>query len=156
MITVQELHDIFDYVDGDLVRKTGGHRRKTAGSHTGEYRTILVNGETYKTHRLIFMYHHGYLPNQIDHIDGNKHNNNIDNLRSCRPSENSMNIGTRKNNAIGIKNVQWEKSRKKWRVRIHANGSMVYCGRFDNLEAAKNAATESRNKYHGAYANHGV
>ena len=94
--------------------------------------------------------------NQIEHIDGNKHNNKIDNLRPCKPSENSMNIGTRKNNAIGIKNVQWEKSRKKWRVRIHANGSMVYCGRFDNLEAATKAATESRNKYHGAYANHGV
>jgi hypothetical protein len=156
MVTQQELRDMFDYIDGNLIRKVGGHSRKPDGHHKGEYRVILFNARTYKTHRMIFLYHHGYLPNQIDHIDGNKHNNRIENLRECKPSENSMNIKTRKDSESGLKNVHWESSRRKWRVRIHVNGKVVYSSRFDDLEAAKNAATEARNQYHGEYANHGV
>lgn len=156
MICVQDLRNHFRYEDGNLVRKDSKRVQKPAGSHKGEYRVTLFNGKTYKTHRLIFLYHHGYLPEQIDHIDGDKHNNRIDNLRPCSASENSMNISIRSDSKSKAKGVVWEPDRQSWRVRVCVNSKTVYSARFKELESAKTAAINARNRYHGEYANHGV
>ena len=87
MLTQKEVCDYFDYVDGILywkVQKANAIKiGQAAGSldeRTGYYR-IHINSKMYKTHRLIFLYHHGYLPNYVDHIDNNRTNNRIENLR---------------------------------------------------------------------------
>jgi len=66
---------------------------------------------------LIFLYHHGYLPKFVDHIDGNKKNNRIENLREATKSQNAMNQKVSTRNTSGIKGVMWHKRDKKWFVQ---------------------------------------
>lgn len=155
MITQQHLHELFDYVEGDLVRKVSP-RKRYAKQECSEYLSTVIDGKPYRTHRLIYLYHHGHMPKQIDHIDGNKYNNRIENLRECLPSHNSMNIGVKKNNTTGAKGVTWEAVRQKWRTRVCVHGKTVFSGRFDDFELAELVAIEAREKYHGAFANHGT
>ena len=155
MITKDILHKNFKYLNGDLVRKVSP-RQRYAKPESSEYLCTTVFGKIYRTHRLIFLYHHGYMPKQIDHIDGNKYNNMIENLRECLPCQNSQNIGVKKNNTSGIKGVVWESKRNKWRVRINAQGKNVYSGRFEDKELAELVAVMAREKYHHTFANHGV
>ena len=155
MVTQKRLHELFKYQNGDLIRKKSP-RKRYASPEKSEYLCTCVDGVSYKTHKLVFLYHYGFIPKQIDHIDGNKHNNFIKNLRGCLPSNNSMNIGIRSDNSSGVKGVAWEPKRKKWRVRVCAQGKTMYSGRFEDIELAELVAIEARNKYHKEYANHGV
>jgi len=87
------LKEIFDYKDGSLIRKIKTSNRVNvgdiAGSNSGNgYLRACVLGEYFYIHRLVFMWHFGYFPNEIDHIDGNKHNNTIENLREATHSQN--------------------------------------------------------------------
>jgi hypothetical protein len=152
MVTQKLLHDVFSYQDGELIRKG-----KVAGSvNKRGYRCIYLDTKIYKAHRLMFMFHHGYLPEQVDHIDGNKLNNRIENLRAANNSANMMNRGIMKNNTSGSKNVFWCKDYQKWRVAVRINKKLRSFGRFEDLELAELVAVEARNKYHKEFANHGV
>jgi hypothetical protein len=84
----------------------------------------------------VFLWHHGWLPEQIDHIDRDPKNNRIENLRPATPYENRMNQGLRKTNKVGVTGVCWHKSSKKWQARKHIAGKRVDLGRFDSLEDA--------------------
>ena len=152
MVTQKRLKELFKYVDGQLIRN-----EKIAGSvNKRSYRCVGVDHKIYKAHRLVFMYHHGYLPEQVDHIDGNKLNNSIENLRAANNSVNMMNRGFMKNNTSGSKNVFWCKDYQKWRVAVRINKKLRSFGRFEDLELAELVAVEARNKYHKEFANHGV
>ena len=153
MITQQRLHELFDYDDGDLVRRSG---RKGGSVNKQGYKVICVDYKIYKAHRLIFLYHNDYLPEQIDHADGNKLNNKIENLRAADNSKNGMNRGMMCNNTSGAKNVFWDKSHKKWRVAIRFGATLQSFGRFVDFELAELVATMAREKYHGVFANHGT
>ena len=102
----------------------------------------------------MFMMHHGWVPEVIDHVDGNRANNQIGNLRQATWSQNLQNMKLRPNNKSGCKNVSWCASKKKWVVQLSINGRHTNLGRFDDLEFADLVATEARNKYHGAFARH--
>lgn len=154
MITQEILKKHFRYLDGYFIR-IDSKRKSDPRNIKSEYQTTMFKGKLYKTHRLIFMYHHGYIPEQVDHIDGNKHNNKIENLRPATQSKNSMNIKLRSDNTSGSKNVYWEGDRKKWRVIVHKQGRSVYSKRFDDKELADLVAIMAREKYHKEFANHG-
>lgn len=98
--------------------------------------------------------HHGYLPEQIDHIDGNGLNNKIENLRAATPLQNSRNQKIRNDSGSGIKNVRWDKRKKKWQVRLRLEGKEKHIGYFDDIFIAGKVAIESRNKYFGEFASH--
>ena len=152
MITQQRLRELFVYQNGNLFRYG-----KIAGSvNKRGYCCIYVDGKIYKAHRLVFLYHHGYLSKQIDHIDGNKLNNNIANLRVANNSVNMMNRGVMRNNTSGCKGVFWDKEFSKWRVAIGVNKKLKSFGRFVDKELADLVAVMAREKYHKEYANHGV
>ena len=120
----------------------------------GYYR-VGIQKKAYKLHRVIFLWHHGYVPSEVDHIDGNKANNHIENLRSADTKVNKYNAGRRINNKSGCKNVSWDKNNRKWVVRLRINLTKRYFGSFNDLELADLVATEARNKYHKEFANHG-
>lgn len=142
--TKELLHNLFVYQDGLLFwKKMNG---KKAGSNTGRYFQTPVNKKLYGNHRLIFMMHHGYLPEIVDHIDGNTHNNRIENLRASTALGNSRNSRLRKDSKTGIKGVTLCKG--KYRASISL-------GCFDNLESAQKAIIDARTRYHGKFANHG-
>ena len=163
MITQKRLHELFEYrEDGNLIwkkSKRGIRKDMVAGTLnlTTNHHQVNIDGKIYNLHRMIFMYHYGYLTHglQIDHIDTNKSNNRIENLREVTSSQNHMNTKLRVDNTSGIKGVYWNKPRRKWYSRIRVNGKNTYLGSYSTLEEAEAVVREAREKYHGEYARHG-
>lgn len=144
---------LWSYKDGNLYWKKN---EKIAGYlHKTGYLYVHLKEKTYRVHRIVFLICKGYLPHMIDHINGIKHDNRIENLREASDAQNQHNTTKRKNNTSGEKNVYWEATRKKWRVdiRIGEKRSKTI-GRFDSLEAAELASILAREKYHGDFLNH--
>ena len=118
------------------------------------YIDIKINGKIYLAHRLIFLYHHGYLPKYIDHIDGNQLNNKVENLREATQQENCKNSKISKANTSGVKNVSFNKKSKKWQVSLSIDKKLKHIGFYDDLELAEFVAIEARNKYYKEFARH--
>lgn len=160
-LTQDLLKELFVYRDdGVFVRKTSTSNRVKVGDVVGwstvggKYVGLCVKGKSEYMHRMVFLYHHGYLPKYIDHIDGDGKNNRIENLREATHPENLMNIPARLNTKSGKKNVYWNSSVQKWAVHVKFNGIAKYFGSFEDIELADLVATEVRNKYHKEFANH--
>lgn len=153
------LHELYEYRDGNFYRKTSARGVK-AGIQSNfkaddGYSKIYIEGKVHRFHRVVFMYHHGYMPKIVDHINGDKSDNRIENLRAVSDSQNRMNVGLTCKNTSGVKNVYWFKASKCWRVQVkHKHG--VYTKQTDDLELAELIAHAAREKFHGKYANHGV
>jgi len=159
MINKELLDELFVYCDGKLYYKNHKYKKligkKVGTLNSNGYLYAQINGKRFANHRLIFLMHHNYLPQCIDHINGNKLDNSIENLREATYSQNGQNAKLRKDNTSGIKNISWNKTVKKWRVQIKIDGKRKHIGLFDNLELAELVAIEIRNKYCGEFANHG-
>jgi hypothetical protein len=159
-LTQDYVKQLFEYCDGKLFWKEKIADKIKVGSEAGtnhaEYAQIRIHGKAYKTHRLIFLYHHGYVPKILDHIDENKFNNRIENLRECSVAENMRNCKLNgKRASTGHKNVSFDKRCNIYYVRIVVNGKLKNMGTFKNLELADLVAHEARDKYYGRFANHG-
>ena len=89
----------------------------------------------------------------IDHIDNNRLNNNILNLRWATYSENAMNMKISTKNISGIKGVFFDKSRNKWRAEIKLDGIAIYIGRYNTLEEAQHARIKRANEIFGNFTN---
>ena len=119
-----------------------------------EYRRTRYNGRLIAKHRVIFFEHHGWWPDEIDHIDGDRYNNAIENLRAVTHTENTRNAKLRKDSTTKIKGVSWHQASNKWRVQVRANKIHVCDKYIDDLELAELVAIEAREKYHGKFARH--
>ena len=152
------LHELFEYKDGNLYwKKIGGRRRsnKPAGTVVKNKYIQIRHGENkFLAHRAIFMMFNGYLPEYIDHIDGNGFNNNINNLREATRAQNSMNSKIRKDSTTGVKGVGYCKKCKKWFGRVTVDGKSNSLGYFDTIENAEKAVKSARNLLHGEYSRH--
>ena len=151
MITATEAAELYEYVDGVLCWKNtnypAGSKRKD-----GYICNVKIQGKNYLAHRLIFLLHYGYLPNVVDHIDGNPSNNRIENLRESSMQTNQYNRKINKNNTSGIKNVYFCKKAQKWRVELKVNKQKKSFGRYEDLELAEFVAHEARQKYHKEFS----
>ena len=108
-----------------------------AGCPKRGYTQIMISGKNYQAHRLAWLYVYGYFPEyQIDHIDRNKSNNRINNLRHATHQCNMRNIGLRKDNTSGIKGVSWAKDRDKWHAHIRVNNKTHHLGYFTDFTEA--------------------
>lgn len=120
---------------------------------TKGYNTLVINmhgkNKYIQMHRLVFFIHHpswniydSSKDNVIDHIDGNKANNKIENLQCVTNHENLMNIKKTKGYSLN-------KGRgKKWKASIRVNGKSIHLGNFDTEEEAHNAYLIGKAKYH--------
>lgn len=88
----------------------------------------------------------------IDHINGNRLDNQRNNLRSCSQQENTFNGKTRKNNRSGYKDIWWDMQRKKWFVQIMRDGKKYSIGRFIKLEEAIEARNRELYELHGDFS----
>jgi hypothetical protein len=162
MITQEELKELLNYNSetGVFTWKVSPARQVFSGDIAGTkrkdgYIQIKVKNELILSHRLAWIYMYGYLPKYIDHINGQRDDNRIINIREVSNQQNSLNSKISKNNTSGIKGVYWDKSRNKWTVRLSIDGKCKFFKRFDDIDLAKLVIEEVRNKYHGKYANHG-
>ena len=136
------------YHKGNVGDRVGSDRREDG------YRRVHFNGKSVYEHRIVFFMHHGYLPEYIDHINGNRSDNRIENLRIATRSQNKQNSKKYSNNTSGIKNVFFNKENKKWRVVLSLNGKTKHFGYYEDIELAELVAMEAREKYHGEFARH--
>jgi hypothetical protein len=152
-MTKEELEDTFYYKDGVLYFKKDVYTRKKdsvagklGGSHG--YLSTSIGTNYYLIHRLVFMLHHGYLPKYIDHADGDKLNNRIENLREATHFENMRNRSSLSKGVTKARNVYLQRN-GKYVVRLDSIGNF---GAYDNLELAELVAEEARDKYYGKFA----
>lgn len=85
-----------------------------------------------KAHRAIWALATGEWPEAIDHINGNRTDNRLANLRAVTTAENNRNVRQRRDNASGVTGVCWDAGRKKWL----ATASGKHVGRFDDFDSA--------------------
>lgn len=116
------------------------------------YHRITLGGRTWGAHQLAWLYVHGEIPKgDIDHINGNRLDNRIENLRVVTRAENIQN-SVRTHSASGIRGVHKAKitprNKKPWKSSIVANGKLIRLGRFNTIEEAKTAYDAARLLYH--------
>jgi hypothetical protein len=128
---------------------------QVAGKANGNgYMRITFKTIDYFAHRLAYYMYHGVDPlgKCIDHIDGDKANNKIDNLRLASNVQNGMNrVNLPSNNTSGVRGVCWHKRLKKWQVQIIVNKVYKYLGLFTNKEDAIKVRREAEIKYFGDF-----
>ena len=151
-----KLHSLFEYKDGNLIWKIKNTKGKVAGSlkPTG-YKVIEVDGKNIMAHRLVWIMHNGNFEGYIDHIDGNRSNNCIENLRIVDRAKNQWNRKISQNNPLGVKGIRLRKDNNKFEARLTVNGKRIVLGSFKDLELAQLVVMEARSKYHREFANHG-
>ena len=151
-----KLHELFDYKEGNLVWKCKNTKGKIAGSLKPHGYTIVeIDGKPIMAHWIVWIMHNGLFDGQIDHIDGNRSNNKIENLRVVTQAQNQWNRKISSNNTVGVKGVRLRKDSKKYEVRIAVCGKRIVLGSYKDLELAELVSIEARKKYHGVYAKHG-
>lgn len=142
----------YDALTGKFNRKYGKQISEKLTS--SGYYTITVAGTPYLAHRLAWFYTYGYFPTMIDHIDGNRVNNCINNLREVAALDNQRNLSKAINNTSGTTGVSYSKSSNKWEAKIQVKGKTIHLGRFLDLEDAILARKQGEIDY-GFHANHG-
>jgi hypothetical protein len=162
MMNQERLKELFDYnpVTGKLTWKInrGSRARKggIAGSKaTGGYRQINLDGKVYREHRIIWLYVYGeFPPDYIDHINHDRTDNRICNLRVVTKKQNGQNMKKRNSNTSGITGVSWHKPRSKWCAYIMIDGIKKHLGLFHTkIEAAQRRL--QANLESGFHHNHG-
>lgn len=138
-------------------RKNGNPGTRAGRIDSYGYLVVGLGNKQYKAHRIAWLLNFGEWPNQaIDHIDGDKTNNRISNLRLANPSENMFNHKVSRANKSGVKGVCWNKRAKKWKASLRiGRGERLHIGYFNEISVASIALNKEREKYHGEYANNG-
>lgn len=151
MLSRDEIVKHFKYNKGKLFnRKTGSCGWVTVYG----YRTTDYKKKKYKTHHLIWLYFYNYLPKELDHINGDRLDNRISNLREVNRIENCRNKKLSITNKTGTVGVCFAKRENKYRAYIVINYKQKSLGYFDTLEEAKTAREAANIKY-GFHKNHG-
>jgi hypothetical protein len=156
MITQSELKELLDYnpETGIFTWKKRTSNRIKVGSIAGSfhmcgYVEIKVGGTRCLAHRLAWLYVYGYMPKLIDHINRNKQDNKIKNLREADYSQNALNSKIRSDNSSGAKCVYFDKRNNSWEVKIKKE----YIGKYKTLEEATQKANEKRKEFAGEFFN---
>lgn len=135
--------DIFYYDEGVLKYRGGPYqpKDKEAGwirPDTG-YHCVSIDRKQYKTHRLIFLMFNGYLPSLVDHIDRDKLNNRIENLREATKQENAVNSERWDKGGVSFRS-----DRGKWRAYFRKDYKQIFLGYYNSKEEAQAAVQKAK------------
>ena len=155
---IEEFEEYEVSIEGEVrSNKNGKQRILKPWIHLG-YKNIDLwkNNKSYnkKVARLVAL---AFLPNpeglpEVDHIDNNKLNNRVENLRWCSRLQNQWNKGKPVRNKSGYKCVSFRKDRNKWRSQITINNKTTHLGCFDTAEEAYTAYCKKAIELHGEFA----
>ena len=165
-IEVSKLHEYFTYDpesglftwkmrDGVSPQWIGKHAFKRAFTTItpSGYYLCSIGSVRILAHRAAWAMQHGEWPiDCIDHINCDKLDNRISNLREATKSTNGMNRGRQSNNSSGHKGIHFDESRGKWIVQLSINGKRVVMKRFTELNDALIAHKEALEIYHGEFS----
>jgi hypothetical protein len=170
-LTLTKAHELFYEIDGKLywrkreVTSTWSkvfnvrYADQQAGGFDGRgYRRVRYahGSPSIGVHRVIFLMHHGYLPEVIDHVNGLPDDNRIQNLRAATHLKNNQNQNRAKHNTSGIKGVSFHKKTGKWRCSLSKNNRVKQVTCFASKDAAAEFMELWREMAHGEFANHGI
>lgn len=146
---------IFEYRDGGLYWKHDRGSNAKAGNRAGRllqtgYRSVHVSGRRYQEHRLVYLWHHCFMPTQIDHINRIKSDNRIENLRATNHSCNQINTNY-KGSQSGFRGVRFVPSTGKWAARIYQNSREIRIGTFLTPEEASAAYKDKAKNLFGEF-----
>lgn len=147
---------------GQLVWTKRASQSILAGSIAGSvgkrgYRYICLNGVRYVAHRIIWVKFHGSIPEgmEIDHRDGDRDNNRIDNLRLSTRSKNNCNKPVQSNSKSGIKGVSWNTRDAKWDAVVSYRKHKIK-SQFTDIQVATEWIISQRELLHRQFTNHGT
>lgn len=145
-------------VRGEFSRTDKSWNTKNAGNIAGSldhhgYRTISIDNIVVREHRLIWFMAYGTAPKgSIDHINGNRLDNRIENLREADHIKNAQNQKPHKDLWSGLKGAYWSIEKKKWYSRIRVEGRNINLGYFTDKISAHNAYLGAAIEHFGAFA----
>lgn len=155
----EKFRSMFEYSDGELIWKVKKGRARIGmvvnGMTMNGYKRVQVEGVLYLVHRVIYAMFKCDFPEKIDHVDNNKANNRIENLRPATQRTNMWNTKICSRNKSGVKGVSWCKQSNKWQVHIRTMEGNKFLGLFSSLSCAEQKIKEYREIHHGEFANHG-
>jgi hypothetical protein len=158
MITQERLKSLLTITDSGFLWAVSGSGRtigKPAGGiREGGYKTLCVDGRHYPEHHLVWLWHYGVLPKELDHENGKPADNRIANLRLSTRCENMWNQVARKHNTSGYKNVTWHKATNKWAAQIRYAGKRKHLGLYEDASDANEFAMLAAEMVHGKFASH--
>ena len=145
MLTQERLKEVLDY---DSETGLFFWKRKVSNIPIGKaagalqnkgYIQITIDSRNYLAHRVAWLYVYGEWPkNQIDHINRDKKDNCISNLRDVSNSTNQINIGLRSHNSSGVTGVvKSAKPHRPWAAQINRNNKKIFLGYFKTVQEAK-------------------
>jgi hypothetical protein len=165
-LTQEHVRELFDYhEDGYLIWKSKKSYHKCRfGTRAGSLNKIhkrhfvSIDNILYAVSHVVFIWHHGWLPEKVDHIDVDSLNDRIGNLRPATHSDNVRNIKRPPHNTSGFKGVHFNRfgnRSKPWRASIRVNRKTLHLGYYSTPEAAHAAYCMSAKKYFGEFFNPG-
>lgn len=125
--------------------------KSAGGFRTDGYIVITIDCKQYKAHRLAWLYMYGTWPkNHIDHLNGVRNDNRIENLRDADDQINMENRtrANKNNKSTGVQNVYLNKETGKYDVMLQINGVLKRFGSYESLEKATLMAIEMKRKHH--------
>jgi hypothetical protein len=129
--------------------------KQAGGINKLGYVVISLSGRKFRAHRVAWAIHHGAWPtDQLDHINGDRVDNRMVNLREVTNHENHKNQKLPCNNTSGVMGVYWHKGLAKWQAQITVDGKRIHLGYFDSIEDAAAARAKAEIK-HDFHENHG-
>jgi hypothetical protein len=163
VVSLERARELFSYdpQSGLLTRKIPGPFTARIGSVAGSldkrgYLRVSVDGKSVKVHRLVWLLATGEWPSVcIDHINGQKGDNRLSNLRLATVAENCRNRKVSRNNkSSGVLGVSWHAASRKWQAQITHQKKNHNLGVFDSIEQAAKARECAAERLHGMFAGH--
>lgn len=158
-LTAERLRELvhYDPETGIFTRRTRAAQRVRVGDVAGSpdghgYLAFNLDGKKYMAHRVAWFWVTGEWPDEIDHINGIRHDNHFLNLRPVTRSQNIMNSKRPSSGSSGFKGVGWHKRIGKFASTITVDQRRIHLGYFDTAEDAHEMYCEAAVAHFGEYA----
>lgn len=170
MITQADLKELFYYdkTTGIFTRRVDVGKRAKAGdiiTHTTPtgYIAIVIDRQKYQGHRMAWLYEYGYLPKQLDHKNGVKTDNRLENLRECTSAENNANRSTTAIGESGHKGILWSWRYNSYIARLAVDKQRFqksftiskFSSKEEALQTAVKWLADMRTEHHKEFACYG-